>query len=171
MSTKGRPAARGTMKPKPVKQLTDVQLAVQAAARAIKFDATATARNDGERLAELSLCLPFPPSTNTYWRHLPGGKTLISEAGRKYRAFVQGVALMHKLAGSFPNQRLRVILQLIPPDKRRRDIDNSCKALFDAFTHAKIWGDDEQVDVLHIIKRGDSNPGFVLVSIEAIYGN
>lgn len=159
------------IKPRPVKPLTGAEYSANAARRAVNFDATVSASKDGLRLAELSLCLPFPPSTNTYWRHLPGGKTLISEAGRKYRAFVQGVALMHKLAGSFPNQRLRVILQLIPPDKRRRDIDNSCKALFDAFTHAKIWGDDEQVDTLHIIKRGDSKPGFVLVSIEAVYGD
>jgi crossover junction endodeoxyribonuclease RusA len=120
---------------------------------------------DGGRLSLLTICLPYPPSLNTYWRHLQNGRTLISEHGRHYRAHVQGVALMHRLAGAFPNQRLSVRLELVMPDNRRRDIDNAPKALFDALTAARIWGDDEQVDEMHVIRRGVSPPGFCIVRI------
>jgi crossover junction endodeoxyribonuclease RusA len=44
-------------------------------------------------------------------------------------------------------------MQLIPPNLRKYDIDNRCKALNDALTHAGIWNDDEQIDRLHIYKR------------------
>lgn len=123
---------------------------------------------DGERLSLLALCLPFPPSLNTYWRHLANGRTLISEHGRHYRAHVKGVALMHRLAGAFPDQRLKVALELTMPDNRRRDIDNAPKSLLDALTAAQVWGDDEQVDELHIYRRGVSPPGFVIVRIEQL---
>ena len=114
----------------------------------------------------LELALPFPPSTNSYWRNV-AGKTLISADGRAYRRHVLAVASMHRLGGRFAAEaRLRVILQLLPPDKRRRDVDNYTKALFDAFTHAGIWADDEQVVVLHVIKRGPCKPGHVLVSVD-----
>ncbi|EPQ7564944.1 crossover junction endodeoxyribonuclease, partial [Escherichia coli] len=38
----------------------------------------------------MKLILPFPPSVNTYWRHPNkgafAGKSLISEAGRKFQS-------------------------------------------------------------------------------------
>jgi crossover junction endodeoxyribonuclease RusA len=123
---------------------------------------------DGDKLSLLTLCLPFPPSINTYWRHLANGRTLISEHGRHYRQHIHGVALMHKLAGAFPCQRLGVTLELVMPDCRRRDVDNYTKGLFDAFTSARIWGDDEQVDEMHVYKRGVSPPGFVIMRIACL---
>ena len=122
---------------------------------------------DGTRLSLLTIALPFPPSLNRYWRHLANGRTLISEQGTAYRKHVERVALLHRLAGSFPDQRVIVTLILVMPDNRRRDIDNIPKALCDALTKAKVWGDDEQMDELHIIRKGVSAPGFVLVTIEA----
>lgn len=41
-----------------------------------------------------------------------------------------------------------VMLEYLPPDRRRRDIDNGCKAVFDALTHAGVWKDDSQVKLM-----------------------
>jgi crossover junction endodeoxyribonuclease RusA len=60
-------------------------------------------------------------------------------------------------------------MQLIPPNKRKYDIDNRCKALFDAIPHAGLWVDDEQIDVLKIYKRKLPCPnGAVLMTIKEI---
>ena len=62
--------------------------------------------------------------------------------------------------------RLRVTITLNPPDKRRRDIDNFAKAIFDALTHAQVWLDDSQVDDLRIIRGPVMRYGEAIVEIE-----
>ena len=110
--------------------------------------------------------LPFPPSTNTYYRNISvkgRPRTLISKKGRAYRQSV-----MAQLAGAqvYPG-RLAVTLDLHPPDRRKRDIDNYTKALLDAITHAGVWGDDSQVKTLSITMHepGKSKAAGVLVRI------
>ena len=67
--------------------------------------------------------LPFPPSINHLWRRF-GNRTLLSKHGRTYRARVcallQGIK---PLAGN-----LSVVIDMYPPDRRRRDVDNIQKA-------------------------------------------
>lgn len=77
---------------------------------------------------------------------------------------------MHRLRGRFPaSARLRVVLILNPPDRRRRDVDNYSKGLLDAFTHAGIWADDEQIDELLIRKCHPVPPrGLVEVDVAVI---
>ena len=49
-----------------------------------------------------------------------------------------------------------------PPDRRRRDLDNVQKAIFDALEQAGVYENDSQID--HIdIKRGDVVPGGKLI--------
>lgn len=103
------------------------------------------------------LFLPFPPSVNTYWRHVlmaPKGarptsahiRVITSEKGREYRnAVLEAVAAQtggkhHKLTGS-----VAVHLFACAPDKRKRDLDNYFKAVLDACTHAYVWNDDSQI--------------------------
>jgi crossover junction endodeoxyribonuclease RusA len=100
----------------------------------------------------ISITLPFPPSTNTYWRHPTKGKLagrhLISEKGREYRLAVQRlVGQRAPLSG-----RLAVSIEAYMPDRRRRDLDNLLKGLLDALTHAGVWVDDNQVDDLRIYR-------------------
>lgn len=118
------------------------------------------------------LTLPFPPSINTYWRHIAKGKlagrVLLSEKGREYRTEATGAMLsqlgrMPKLAG-----RLAVTLAVNPPDRRRRDLDNMPKALLDALTHAQVILDDSQIDDLHIVRGAPTPGGCVVVSIRVI---
>ena len=92
------------------------------------------------RNMSITFVADFPPSVNSYYRNVKG-KTLISKKGRDYRA-----KIYRELNGLGPLfGALEVKMILYPPDKRKRDIDNYQKALFDAITHAGIWEDDSQI--------------------------
>ena len=106
--------------------------------------------------AEHTLTLPWPPSVNHYWRHvLIGGKirVILSSEGRNYKKRVQ-LACKEQNAPEGLLCRILTHITLFPPDKRRRDIDNSCKVLIDSITEAGVWGDDSQIDKL-IVERGE----------------
>ena len=94
------------------------------------------------------IVLPWPPSVNHYWRHV-GTKVLISREGRAYRETVAALALAEKWP-KFSAKRVSVHIEAWMPDKRRRDLDNVLKAALDSLTHAGVWDDDSQIDVLAI---------------------
>ena len=114
----------------------------------------------------LELTLPFPPSQNHYYRRYRN-RVVISEAGRAYR---KEIALMMRIGRSkrFNTARVRVGVTLNAPDRRRRDLDNFMKVIFDAITQSGTWDDDSQVDELNI-KRGEIiKGGTCVVRIEEI---
>ena len=93
----------------------------------------------------MKLILPFPPSVNGYWRSV-NKRTLISERGRKYRT--DAVYAVYKQLRRRPQpitHNIAVHVVLYPPNRAKRDLDNFQKALFDAMTHAGVWGDDSQI--------------------------
>jgi crossover junction endodeoxyribonuclease RusA len=119
----------------------------------------------GKQTKEIHLTLPWPPSTNTYWRHA-GSRVLISAAGRKYRDKVN--AWVREQFGVRPPRlagRLAITVEAYPPDKRRRDLDNLWKALLDAMQHAGVYLDDSQADRLTIARRETTAPGRVEVVV------
>jgi Holliday junction resolvase RusA-like endonuclease len=86
--------------------------------------------------------LPYPPSVNHYWRRV-GPRTLISREGRHFRQRVLAILAARPvatLAGP-----LAVEMQVYPPDRRRRDLDNLTKAVLDSLQHGGVYGDDSQV--------------------------
>jgi crossover junction endodeoxyribonuclease RusA len=101
--------------------------------------------------------LPFPPSTNTYYRNIKG-RTLISKKGRQYKDSVYGSVLeQHGLFKPITGP-VKITVELIPPDRRKRDLDNFAgKALYDALTAANVWMDDSQVKESHnyMLEPGD----------------
>lgn len=101
----------------------------------------------------ISLTLPFPPSANTYYRRA-GHHIHISDKGRAFAQAVHNAVLVQIGKPSARDGRLSVSVTLCAPDKRKRDIDNSIKPLFDALTKAGVWIDDSQVDLL-TVRRGD----------------
>jgi len=107
------------------------------------------------------LDLPWPPSANRYWRHPGKGLHLISEAGRAYRRAVSQ-AVMLQPGPRFPDARLRLVINVHAPDRRRRDLDNLLKATQDALEHAGVYGNDSQIDELHV-QRAERCPGGVMV--------
>ena len=111
----------------------------------------------------IELELPFPPSVNHYYRHV-GPRTLISREGRKFRGEVCALlatAGVDPLAGS-----LRVEIEVYPPDRRRRDIDNVQKSLLDALEHGGVYRDDSQIVKLTIEKRECVPAGRTIVRIK-----
>lgn len=110
--------------------------------------------------------LPWPPSVNNYWVRTRGGGMMVSKAGRQYR-----VDLLADLTGKVRNKiegRVRLSVCVMPPDARRRDLDNLLKPILDGLTAAGIWDDDSQVDELKIV-RGEQTPhGRVMVEVEEI---
>ena len=110
--------------------------------------------------------LPYPPSMNTYWRHITEGKTLLSAKGRAYR-----LAVMALVGVCVPvRDRLRMEIKLSPPDKRKRDLDNTLKAPLDSLQHAKVFHDDEQIDDLRVIRGPVVKGGKCRISIWTMEG-
>lgn len=122
----------------------------------------ATLAGEERASAEVSLTLPWPPTVNTYWRHV-GARVLISREGRAYRQRVDRCVLV---AGRprFGARRLAVQIDVFPPDRRRRDLDNLGKALLDALQAAGVYDDDGQIDLL-LYRRRARGAGSVVVRI------
>lgn len=119
----------------------------------------------------IELSLPYPPSVNSYWRHVVIGQSarvLISRTGREYRTQVKRLCLAHRWGGGFPVERLAVAISLHAQDNRRRDLDNANKALLDALGAAGVYGDDSQIDALVVVRGPNRRPGCAVVRIEAL---
>ena len=61
--------------------------------------------------------------------------------------------------------RVSVTIELCPPNNRPFDIDNRVKATLDALTHAKVWVDDSQVDMLTVWRSDIVEGGKCFVTI------
>lgn len=63
-----------------------------------------------------------------------------------------------------------VTVDVYPPDRRRRDIDNLQKGLFDALQYARIYGDDSQIERFTVERRAPTPGGRVIVTIREYGG-
>ncbi len=108
--------------------------------------------------------LPYPPSVNMYWRHTKAGRHYISAEGKAFRETV-GWIVKQARASERLTEKLDVTVQIFPPDKRRRDIDNVFKSLLDALQHAGGYEDDFQIDRLAIVRCNVEKPGKCIVTI------
>jgi len=103
-----------------------------------------------------------PPSTNTYYRNFRGHMVL-SQQGRCFKkAMAAKCAGMRKILGP-----IKVRLDLRFKDKRKRDLDNYFKAIFDAFKDV-LYEDDVMIQEIHASKTIGcvSDPGFTLEIIQ-----
>ena len=121
------------------------------------------------------LSLPWPPSVNVYWRHV-GAKVLISADGRAYAKSVYERVIVYRAIKRYSGELLKfdapVSVDIIAyqPNRARRDLDNLPKAILDALTKARVWGDDSLVHDLRIrwgeVRRG----GEIAVTIKPMEG-
>ena len=111
----------------------------------------------------IELTLPYPPSVNSYYRHV-GPRVLISREGRRFRKRVCSILAacgVRPLVGP-----LALEIDVHPPDRRRRDLDNTLKALLDAMEHGGAYHDDSQIVRLLIEKKQPKPGGCVIVRLE-----
>lgn len=115
-------------------------------------------------VSRVCVCLPWPPSANTYWRHV-GAKVLISAAGRRFRKAVVSVCYgLGHVEG-----RLAVRIWAHVPDQRRRDLDNLLKATLDALQRAGVYADDAAIDRIEIERvRSMVKGGSLRVEVQRI---
>ena len=116
-----------------------------------------------------TITLPWPPSVNTYWRHVVEKygtkvKVLISEEGRAYRRVVAKEVMAQRML-AYGDERLHVHIRAFPPDRRPRDLDNILKAVLDSLEHAGVYPSDSQIDVLTVWREPVEKPGRVVVSV------
>jgi crossover junction endodeoxyribonuclease RusA len=60
---------------------------------------------------------------------------------------------------------LEVLIELFPPDRRRRDADNTTKPLLDALQHGGAYADDSQIVHLDTWRRAPVPGGKTIVHI------
>lgn len=119
-----------------------------------------------------TLTLPWPPSGNKLWRHLPGRqRPVLSREGKAYFLTVASLVARARAQGAFPPRplggRLHVTLAFSPPDRRNRDSGNMEKTLYDALTRAKVWLDDSQGNDKTVRWLEPQMPGRVCVTLQA----
>lgn len=112
----------------------------------------------------MNITLPYPPSVNAYWKSRWTGKFIqhyISPQGRAFRhQVIRALSDWDMILGP-----LAVRVDVFPPDRRARDLDNVCKSLLDAMEHAGVYEDDSQIADLHLIRRDPAPPGRVEVTV------
>jgi crossover junction endodeoxyribonuclease RusA len=121
----------------------------------------------------ISIKLPWPPSVNNYWKpskHSHGNKTrrglVRTKEADAYKLAVLQTCMLGKIMNKRLSGPLTVHIEAYVPDRRKRDIDNIRKAIYDALTDANVWDDDSQImrdsaEKIYPPVKG----GFVLVHI------
>ena len=109
------------------------------------------------------LDLPYPPTINHYYGRTRSGRVFIKAGGKAYRS--QVIALLSNYKGI--TGKVSMSVDIYPPDRRKRDVDNILKALCDALTHAGIYEDDSQIYKLLITKHEKSDKKGVKVVISS----
>jgi len=109
--------------------------------------------------------LPWPPSVNRLWRAARGRMHLDPKA-REWREEAQWRLRLRW--GRQPPLEGPVVVHIlaVPPDNRKRDLDNLGKAVLDALQGVVI-GDDSQVRRLVLDRTEPQRPGWVLVRLFA----
>jgi crossover junction endodeoxyribonuclease RusA len=104
----------------------------------------------------LVLNLPLPPSVNHYWG-THGHRRYVSKAGVLFKEQVSDYVIEYRVP-KLGAARLEMKVVLFPKDRRKQDIDNRIKALWDALADAGVFDNDEQIDVL-MVERGEIKKG------------
>ena len=112
--------------------------------------------------------LDYPPTTNTMYPTGKNGKRRLSEKGRQYRNSVLACVLEQHGVFKPLEGNLKITIGLIPPDRRKRDLDNCFKAILDSLGYANCFLDDRQIKEIHGFMREPGKGGKCAVLIEQL---
>ena len=111
--------------------------------------------------------LPWPPSANHYWFIVAckgGGRKVIGKKGKLFRENVKEL-----LGERTPHTcRLGIKLDVYPPDRRKRDLDNLLKATLDALECGGLYGDDNQIDDIQITRKSVKKGGEIVITLRSL---
>lgn len=110
-----------------------------------------------------SATLPFPPSTNRYWRNFRG-HMVVSKEAREYKAVVAGIFLQQSMDGGLNDSDEIVIDLVVYRPEKRRDLDNCVKILLDSM-QGFVYKDDKQIVEIHAYREDDKHNPRVEVAI------
>lgn len=103
----------------------------------------------------MTITLPYPPSSNRYWR-MWRGRMVVSTEGRAYRQAVQWRCVVAGLTKPLASP-VALTLRVYRP-RRKGDLGNRLKILEDAL-QGHAYSDDEQVTEIHMWRSEDkANP-------------
>ena len=112
--------------------------------------------------------LPYPPTLNSCYPTNRSGRRTLSTKGREFRVEVQARILeQHGIINTLKGL-IKVTLMLVPPDKRRRDLDNVIKPVLDGLVHAGVMEDDVQVKAIYAEMAEPRKSGSCTVLIEEL---
>ena len=112
---------------------------------------------------ELRLTLPYPVSSNRYWRSARG-RVFVSAEAKHYKGAVLRIASPESVF--FENGDVIVHVDVYRPAKRR-DLDNCLKVLLDSL-NGVCWKDDSQIVEIHARRFEDKeNPRAEVVIMPA----
>ena len=116
---------------------------------------------------QVEFVLPYPPSVNHIWGRRGANRSYIKP---EYRAFLNNVSLIVGRTRLIEAEAYRVTFIAIPPDRRKRDLDNIFKAVFDSFTRCGLWKDDSKVKEIHARREEPQKKarGVVIVSVSVL---
>lgn len=117
----------------------------------------------------IELILPYPPSLNSIWRH-GSGKVFLSPQAKRYYNYVYLIYAQAKAPKFDVGARLELWGTAYPPDKRRRDIDNLPKVVFDSLEATGMFQNDAQIKKMHMfmMEPVDKKKSRIEIRIEKI---
>lgn len=98
--------------------------------------------------------LPYPLSVNHYYERGRNGTVYVSQKGKAYK-YAVGFTLNGYLQ---IKGKVKLHVDVYPPDKRKRDLDNINKCLLDSLEESGIIEDDYNIEYFSM-KRCDVVPG------------
>jgi crossover junction endodeoxyribonuclease RusA len=110
---------------------------------------------------------------NAYWRSFVprGGQRAFVHVSDQGKAYQKAVARVVAALPRYPieaSDRLAMHVIANPPDRRRRDLDNLGKALWDSLQKAGVYADDNQIDKFTIERGEVVDLGRLLVTVEVL---
>lgn len=116
----------------------------------------------------IQLVLPYPPTLNHFYAR-SGTKLYRVKAYTDFIGYVSWLFKTQSPADWKKTGRFSVKIDVYPPDRRKRDLDNLVKPIFDALTQGGAWNDDSQIDKF-LVRRQAPNKDNPRVVVEIFKG-
>ena len=110
-------------------------------------------------LQPVKLELPWPPSVNHYTK-ICRNRIILTPQAREYKKTIELLSIKNKWPQNCEG-RLSATIEVHPPDKRQRDLDNLFKMILDALQAANVYANDNQFDLLISRRLKPFNNGLI----------